>query len=206
MMGKLNNAQRADMARMLADSRASVRIGIIKSYDPATYTAKAEIQPEGTLTGWLPILPMMVGNGFGAYFGPSVDDQCIVTHLEGDLESGMISGFLPSDSEVPPTVESGEIFIGDKIGSTIVFTKDGNLTVTTNKDLDLTVAGDVNATVTGDLNADISGDTSVSCSGTLVVTCDDINLGGTGGKKIALDQDPVSAGKVQASSTKVRAL
>lgn len=204
-MGKLNNAQRADMLRLLADSRATVKIGLVTSY-ATSFNAKVEIQSEGTLTGWLPILPIMVGNGFGIYAAPSINDQAVVLHLEGDLESGMIVAFLPSDDEVPPIVESGEIFIGDKIGSSIVFTKDGNLTVTTNMDLDLTVAGDVNANVTGDLNADISGDTNVSCAGTLVVTCDDINLGGTGGKKIALDQDPVTSSKVQASSTKVKAL
>lgn len=191
-MGKLNNAQRADMARMLADSRATTRIGLVTSYDPKTYTAVVKIQPDDALTGWLPILPILVGNGFGIYAAPSINDQAIVLHLEADLESGMIVGFMPSDSEIPPTVESGEIFIGDKKGSTIVFTNDGNLTVTTNKDLDLTIAGDVNATVTGKT----------------ILTCSDVELGASGGKKVVLDGDPViggGGGHVQASSTKVKA-
>lgn len=188
-MGKLDNAQRAAIARMLADSRATTRIGQVTSYDPNHYAAIVKIEPEETLTGWIPILPIMVGNGFGIYAAPSIGDQAIILHLEADLESGMIVGFMPSDSEIPPTVESGEIFIGDKKGSSIVFTKDGNVTVTTNKDLDLTVAGDVNANVTGKT----------------ILTCNDVELGAAGGKRVVLDGDSVSAGVVHASSTKVKA-
>ena len=41
------------------------RCGLVASFNPQTYCAKVMIQPENTLTGWLPILSSWVGPGWG---------------------------------------------------------------------------------------------------------------------------------------------
>jgi phage baseplate assembly protein gpV len=84
-------------------------LGLITSYDPEAYAAKVMLQPEETETGWLPISTPMAGNGWGVYFGPSIGDQCRVDFQEGDKEVGFITGFLASDADRPPVVQSGQI-------------------------------------------------------------------------------------------------
>lgn len=51
----------------------------------------------------------------------------------------------------------------------------------------------------------INGDMTQTVNGKAVLTCNDIELGAAGGKKVALDGDPVVGGVIQASSTKVKA-
>jgi hypothetical protein len=202
-MDKRRNRARAD-AESIAAMRALPRIGIVTSYDPEKFMAKVMIMPEEVETGWLKIKSSHVGRGvgIGVYIGPEIGVQAVVQHQEGAHDSGYISGFLNDDEEdLPPPspgVLSGEIHVLHKSGSLLKFTKDGDVLVTSHRDLI--------AHVTRDLAVTVDGKADVTCAGQLVVHCDDINLGGTGGKKIALDQDPVSSSKVQASSTKVKAL
>jgi phage baseplate assembly protein V len=96
-----------------------------------------------------------------------------------------------------PDLVKGEFGFRDLNGQQIVFRTD-KVEVTTPKDLLITVTGKVSQSITGDLDQTVNGQT--------VLTCDNINLGGTGGKKVALDGDPVVDGKVVASSQKVKAL
>lgn len=196
-MAKLQNAQRAAMAKFLEMSNATLRRGEVSSYDPKTYKAKVTIMPEQTETGWLDIAVWGVGQNFGAYFGLLPGDQVLVAHVEGDAEAGIILGRTNNDVETPPAVDGGEVFIGDKAGSSIQLTKDGKLAITTVSDLNVTVGGKINATVQSDCNLNVTGKT--------IVTCSDVELGAAGGKKVALDGDPVVGGVIQASSTKVKA-
>ncbi len=41
------------------------RFGIVTSVDPSSATARVQLQPEGVLTGWLPVLSAWVGAGWG---------------------------------------------------------------------------------------------------------------------------------------------
>ena len=41
------------------------RFGIVSSVDPASATARVTLQPEGVLTGWLPLLTPWTGSGWG---------------------------------------------------------------------------------------------------------------------------------------------
>jgi phage baseplate assembly protein gpV len=197
-MSKLSNAQRAAMYKMLADARAPTRFGEVSSYDPDNYTAKVTIQPEETETGWLPILGQGLGAGFGSYYGLLPGMQVSVMHAEGDRDNGIIVGCSNNSVDAPPSVPGGEQWHVHQSGSFLKFTNDGNVALNAKQDLVATVGGKITATV--------QGDASVTCDGQLVVHCDDINLGGTGGKPVALDQDSVVSNKVVASSTKVKAL
>lgn len=93
-------------------------------------------------------------------------------------------------------LQKGEFGFRDKNGQQIVLRHD-RIEVTTPLKLVANITGDCDLTVSGQCNLNITGKT--------ILTCNDIELGAAGGKKIALDGDPVVGGMVQASSTKVKA-
>ena len=86
------------------------RLATIASVNPATATAKVSLQPEGVLSGWLPVLSPWIGNGWGICSLPSPGDQVLMaetgwfatlwktmaarlqldtTFIEGDWRSGI---------------------------------------------------------------------------------------------------------------------
>ena len=136
-------------AAMNAGTLGRPKHGLVTSYDLNNYLVKVQIQPENFETGWIPICTLMAGNGFGIYFGPSQNDQAVVLFQDGDWDSGFCIGFLPSDVDQPPSVPSGEIHVVHKAGSSLIFTNDGKVALSTASDLNVTVAGALNATVTG---------------------------------------------------------
>lgn len=119
--------------RQTADQIAGVgqpRFGLVTSYDPNTHTAKVTLQPEGVLTGWLPILSQMIGSGWGIVAPLAVDDQVLVVPQEGNAEHGVIVGSCFSDQQLPPkTAKSGEMWIVHKSGSFLKFMEDGTIQV-----------------------------------------------------------------------------
>ena len=70
MMEAWLNAIRAQ-AGMISGAAGQVRCGTVQSVDPSTYCAKVTLQPEGVLTGWLPIAATWVGAGWGLVAPPS---------------------------------------------------------------------------------------------------------------------------------------
>lgn len=164
--GKLSNAERAAIQRVLAD-RAAVRYALVTNYDPATHMAMVNLMPEQIVTGWLPILVHWVGNSFGLYVGLDIGNQVLVAHVEGDPNAGIIIGRLNSDSEVPAKVPAGEAWAVHKSGSFLKFTNDGKVALNSQSDLNVTVGGDVNMTVQGKVTAsatefDLTGDLKVT--------------------------------------------
>jgi phage baseplate assembly protein gpV len=131
--------------------RYSERHGLVTSYDPVNYLAKVTFQPEGQESGWLPIETGHIGNGYGMAVGlqpgdgKSTGDQVVVRYQEGDVESGKIVQRVHSNSDTPPTTQSGEMVIWTKFqgsgggtdsaqgaqggtGQKIYFKSDGSLT------------------------------------------------------------------------------
>lgn len=168
-MSRQRNDARGD-AHSILGALATVRIGIVRSYDPKAGAVKVEIMPEEVLTGWLKIKPLAVGpgTGIGIYVGPEVGVQAIILHQEGDRESGICVGFLNDDEEdlwPQDGVPSGEIHALHKSGSFLKFTNDGKVALNSASDLNHTVGGDYNLTVTGKYKAqasefDLTGDTN----------------------------------------------
>ena len=103
------------------------RFGIVESVDTATYAAKVTLQPDGELTGWLPIMAMAIGSGWGIAFPPNTGDQVLVVPHEGDADSLVIVGFVYSQQQVPPNAAAGEFWLVHKTGSYFKMTNDGNI-------------------------------------------------------------------------------
>jgi len=120
-------------------SNGQPRMGVVTSSDPATGTAKVLIQPEGVLTGWLPILTQWSGAGWGIACPPSPGDQVLVVPQEGDTQHGVIVGRIYSNSVRPPESNIGEIVLKHQSGSSLRLLNSGIVRI----DGDLHVTGDV---------------------------------------------------------------
>jgi phage gp45-like len=115
------------------------RFGTVTSVNPAMATARVTLQPEGVLTGWLPILSLWTGSGWGMCCPPSPGDQVFVVAQEGDAEHGVIVGCAYSNTHMSPNAPVGELWLVHKTGSFIKLQNDGTIRIQG----DLHVAGDV---------------------------------------------------------------
>lgn len=118
---------------------AQPRIGIVASSDNGTSTARVLLQPENTLTGWLPVLTLWSGAGWGLAAPPCAGDQVLVICQEGDAAHGMIIGSLYSNSVRPPEAEIGELTLRHRSGSSIRLLNSGIIAI----EGDLHVSGDI---------------------------------------------------------------
>lgn len=193
-------------AERVVDRRASgVRIGTVTSYDPAAHAVKLALQPEGTLTGWLPLASIGVGNGFGVYVGATTGHAYAAYFHEGDVEAGIIIGRLPTDSEAAVSAQPGEIIVKSPTGSLISLLQDGSVTVQDKGGAVIAFDGSGDITMTGKAGQTIKLD----ASGNIILTPaggGKIELGGTGGLPIARNGDAVASNAVVATSTKVTSL
>lgn len=119
----------AQLAQMAGQGSVPLRAGEVSSYDPSGYLVKVRLQPDDIETGWLPISTALVGQAWGAYFGPSPGDQALVAFLQGDINAGVCLGFIGSDDDPPPTVQSGEIHLRSKGDlAQVILKPDGSIT------------------------------------------------------------------------------
>jgi phage baseplate assembly protein V len=118
---------------------AQPRMGIVTSSNSQTAMAKVLLQPEGVLTGWLPVLTQWAGSGWGMACPPSPGDQVLVIPQEGDAQHGLIVGRLYSNLVRPPQTEPGEINLTHQSGSSIRLLNSGIVAIEGN----LHVSGDV---------------------------------------------------------------
>ena len=86
---------------------AAPRIGVVDGYDPSTYSIKVRLQPEDTLTGWLPLKAVVAGNGWGVTAPPMQGAQVEVTFEGGDVQLGRVQGAYFSDEDRPPQGPGG---------------------------------------------------------------------------------------------------
>ena len=134
----------ADLLDLLASNStylpsAQPRMAIVTSSNPEIGAAKVMLQPEGTLTGWLPVLTQWVGSGWGISCPPSPGDQVLVLPQEGDAQHGVIVGRVFSSAVRPPDVNIGEIAIVHRSGCSIKLLNSGVISMQG----DLHVTGDV---------------------------------------------------------------
>lgn len=182
-MDRLLNIIRREAMRV-AGLRATDQIGIVSSYDPDSHSVQVKFQPEDTLSGWLPVGSLAVGNGFGVHFAPNIGDQVMVHFLNGDREAGVVGPRLYSDGDRPLNVPAGELWLmqsptcgiklqgGDAIsviGATLSATISGAGTISVGGDLDVSISGSGTITA-GTLTVDgvlaVSG--SITSDGTVV--------------------------------------
>lgn len=137
-MQRLLNALKAQ-ASALDHAQGQPRFGTVTSVDPAAATARVMLQPEGVLTGWLPVLSPWIGAGWGLSCPPSPGDQVLVLPQEGDAEHGVIVGRGFSDAQRPPPAPAGELWLVHQSGSFVKLQNDGTIQING----DLHVNGDV---------------------------------------------------------------
>lgn len=153
---KLLNQMRAQAIAVIS-TYSQTRIGIIVGYNPDDYTAAVEIQPEGIKTGFLPILAPWIGNQYGFYAAPALNDMVIVHFQEGDFTSGLVGQCIYSlvDRPINPGPPSGEVWMVHKTGTYLKFMNDGTVAIKCldehNAKTNLTI--DANIVVTGNISA-----------------------------------------------------
>lgn len=126
MMRAIMNSMRMQAMRATA-SIVSSRVGEITSYNPANFTAKVKLQPDDTKTGWLPIASPWIGHGWGLVAAPNIGDMVTVDYINGDLEAGVVVARLWNLEDIPPSVQSGELWIVHKSGAFFKLTNDGKV-------------------------------------------------------------------------------
>ncbi len=145
-MERFLNALKAHAAA-LDLGQAQPRFGLVTSVDPTSATARVSLQPEGVLTGWLPVLSPWIGAGWGMSCPPAPGDQVLVLAQEGDAEHGLIAGRAFSLSQLPPPAPPGEFWLVHSTGTSLKLQNDG--TVHINGPVAITG----NVLVTGDVHA-----------------------------------------------------
>ena len=138
MSNRLANALKT-YASNLDQSAGQIKFGTVTSVNAQTATARVIIQPDGVLSGWLPVLSQWVGNGWGMVSSPSPGDQVILVPQQGDIEQGIIIGRSFSINQRPPNTPVGEFWLVHQSGSFVKLTNDGTIQING----DLHVAGDV---------------------------------------------------------------
>ena len=138
MSSRLSNVIKAHAAR-LDQSTGQVKFATVTSVNAQNSTARVLIQPEGVLSGWLPVLSQWVGNGWGLTCPPTPGDQVLLVPQEGDAEQGIIIGRVYSNKQMPPVAPGGEFWLVHQSGSFLKICNDGTIRVNG----DLHVAGDV---------------------------------------------------------------
>jgi phage baseplate assembly protein gpV len=178
MMGALMNTMRAQA--MLAESgRASVRIGIVSSYDHANYCAKVRLQPDDVETGWLPVVSPWVGNGWGMFAPVTPGDVVEVQFQEDHIEVGFVCQRFFNDQIRPLDVPSGEFWLVHKTGSFMKLMNDGKLLVNGQAEIDAT-APTINITASGNITAQAGGNATVQAAGTATIQAPSIILKNAG--------------------------
>ena len=148
MQGLLNQMRR--VASEVMSSRAVTRQGKVSSYDPAQHAVKVGLQPDGTLTDWIPLKSASVGNGFGIYAAPNVGDV-IEVHFQEDDGGVPTAGlrFFHNDAR-PLPVPAGEIWIAHASGAMVKLTNDGKLTLLDGHGAVIALSGDGKISSAGD--------------------------------------------------------
>ena len=120
-------------------AQGQARFAVVTSVDPVRYAARVRLQPEGVLTGWLPILTPWVGAGWGMVCPPRPGDQVMVIAQEGDAQNGVIVGASFSDVARAPAAAVGELWLVHGSGAFLRLANDGTVRIGG----DLHVDGDV---------------------------------------------------------------
>ncbi len=172
-MHALHNAIKAHASAMDA-AAGRLRWGIVQSVNATGSEARVMLQPEGVLSGWLPILSQSTGAGWGFHFPLALGAQVAVAADLGQAEHGVILGASWNNVDTPPMVPAAiggdpvaaqagkEIVAVGPAGQVLRFCADGSFYVQGPVNLmgNLTIMG--NVTATGSIVAGQGGGDQVS--------------------------------------------
>ena len=151
------------VAEMLS-GQPIARWGTVQSIDAGKQAVRVLLQPEGIVSGWLPLIQPAASGGWGVTALPAPGDMAFVIPEGVDARSGVVVGFAHNDGATPPTppnspgsggtpstgsaaAVSGEVVLRHQSGSTIRLCADGTIYSrgTWNHDGNMTVNGTVAA-------------------------------------------------------------
>lgn len=157
MMAKLLNIMKMQSYATQGPT-SQTRVGLVTAYDPNTHSVKVSYQPEGNESGWLPIMTHWVGNGWGMVAAPSLGDMVHINFMDGNFETGLVSGRAFNDEDRPPAAPSGEFWLVHQSGSLLKFLSDGTIAMQAST---LNLTGNLNV-INGNItcpNGDVSDKT-----------------------------------------------
>lgn len=143
--------QAADAAR---GQIALPRQAVVRNYDPATYAVKVEFVEDGTLSQWIPLQAIAVGDGFGILAAPNVGDVVDVHFTDGTIDCATVGLRFFGDGAAPPQVAAGEYLIKHRSGALLRFAADGSVQIVTSGDLAVQVGGDASFKVAGAISSE----------------------------------------------------
>ncbi|MDR3538812.1 MAG: phage baseplate assembly protein V [Acetobacteraceae bacterium] len=91
-------------AAALDGTRGGFRWGIVQSVDPVNMRVRVMIQPEGVLSGWLPITQTGAGGGLTLVTVPQAGWQAAIVADNDEAEHGVVVGFAHNDASPMPSV------------------------------------------------------------------------------------------------------
>jgi len=127
-MDRFMNVMKAHAAA-LDRGQGQARFGVVASTDPARYAVRVRLQPEGVLSGWLPVLSPWIGAGWGVFCPPAPGDQVLVVAQEGEAEHGVVVGACFSDRRPAPEGAVGELVLRHATGTTLRLANDGTVRI-----------------------------------------------------------------------------
>ncbi len=197
MTGHISNYMRLHAQQALAGIGIS-RIGIVTSYDPNAYAVKVETQPDGFMTGWLPLLSPWIGDGWGMFCAPSIGDPVEVAYEGGDVQSGYACLRFFSDIARPVPTLSGEILIRHKSGALFALRNNGSAIFSDGNGASISLNGD--GTITSQASqwahsGPISVDGDITSTGTITASVDVIAGGKSGAHHTHADPQGGSVGE-----------
>lgn len=146
----IGNAMKQHMEGV-AGRIGQARIGIVQSIDPLKANVRVLMQPEGVLSGWLPVMSMMIGTGWGVLSLPLPGDQVVIIADNGYGDHGIVIGALYSDQQTPPTALPGEVLIKHQTGANIHITAAGQISLTDASGTSVTLNDTGNVMISGNL-------------------------------------------------------
>lgn len=191
---ELWNAIKRIVESLLA-SAPQPRRGIVQSVDTVRMRVRVLVQPEGALTGFIPIASLMAGNGYGILAAPLPGDQVLVVPTDGFADSLVaVCGHWSTANQPPAGYNDGEIWHVTKAGPLVKLLNNGTVIVQDASGTTLTMNNDGTTTLTGDLR--VIGEVYRGYGGP-----DQVSLGGHGHKQgvdshgdTEADTDPPTAG------------
>jgi phage baseplate assembly protein V len=141
MTGHMKNQMR-QQAQGVLNMLDHGKSGIVQNYDKTTYSCRVLIQPENELTGWIPIMSLWVGNGWGMFAPPAPGAAAIVLPREGLSDAAFICGALFNDVDRPRPVDQGEFWLVHESGASFKLTNNGALAINDGNGASVTLNGD----------------------------------------------------------------
>lgn len=92
------------VALQAVQGRGQPRWGIVESVDPSGPLVRLKLQPEGVLTGWLPIVHPSASGAGTAVSIPTPGDQALTVTDCGEAEHAVVVGFSHSTAAPLPQV------------------------------------------------------------------------------------------------------